>query len=216
MNAPAQLKDAEKLSAAAQEIADWKAPNADEIYAVQRMEAIGRAAMAVSDFRLAAKMFDEVTKLAPTRENYASLGEAYGRAARFDDAKAAFEASLRVDPQFMEAWFNMAVMYDLAFKHEEAEVCYAKACEIRETPAARNNLANQQRALLKLEEAEANYRRAVEIGYPGAQMNLSLLLMMKGDYAKGIALFEMREEFGSDVAYGPAREMLRILRNTPP
>ncbi len=209
------LTEGAKISAAAQEIADWKAPNADEIYAVQRMEAIGRAAMAVSDFRLAAKMFDELTKLAPTRENYAALGEALGRQSRFDEAKAAFESAIRIDPNFMEAWFNMAVMYDLAFKHEEAEQCYARSCEINETPAARNNLANQQRALLKLDEAEKNYRRAVEIGYPGAQMNLSLLLMMKGDYVKGIPMFELREEFGSEQAYGPAREMLRILRNTP-
>jgi tetratricopeptide (TPR) repeat protein len=216
MTEPAKLTEGEKISAAAQEIAGWKAPNADEIYAVQRMDAIGRAAMAVSDFRLAAKMFDELTKLAPTRENYASLGEALGRQGKYDEAKIAFEGALRVDPNFMPAWFNMAVMYDLAFKHEEAERCYAKSIEIQETPAARNNLANQQRALLKLELAEANYRRAVEIGYPGAQMNLSLLLMMKGDYVKGIPMFEMREEFGSEAAYGPAREMLRILRTTPP
>ncbi len=216
MNEPAKLTEGEKISAAAQEIADWKAPNADEIYAVQRMDAIGRAAMAVSDFRLAAKMFDEVTKLAPTRENYGSLGEAYSRLCNLEKGKLAFESALRVDPNWMEGWFNMGVMYDLAFKHEEAERAYAKSCEIQETPAARNNLANQQRALLKLDEAEANYRRAVEIGYPGAQMNLSLMLMMKGDYVAGLPLFEKREEFGSDAAYGPAREMLRILRNTPP
>ena len=208
------MTEGAKLSAAAQEIENWKAPNADEIYAAQRMDAIGRAAMAVSDFRLAAKMFDELTKLAPTRENYASLGEALGRFGKYDEAKQAFEAALRVDPRYMGAWFNMAVMFDLAFKHEEAEVAYAKSIEIEETPAARNNLANQQRALLKLDEAEKNYRRAVEIGYPGAQMNLSLLLMMKGDYVQGLPMFEMREEFGSEAAYGPAREMLRILRNT--
>ena len=216
MNEPLRMGEAAKITAAAQEIADWKAPHADEIYAVQRMEAIGRAAMAVSDFRLAAKMFDEVTKLAPTRENYCSLGEAYSRMGNLDKGRAAFESALRIDPKFMEGWFNMGVMYDIAFKHEEAERCYQNSIDLQETPAARNNLANQKRALLKLDEAEANYRRATEIGYPGAQMNLALLLMMKGDYVAGIPLFEMREEFGSDTAYGPAREMLKILRNTPP
>lgn len=216
MNEPARITEGAKITAAAQEIADWKAPNADEIYAVQRMEAIGRAAMAVSDFRLAAKMFDEVTKLAPTRENYASLGEAYSKMGNLELGRAAFDRALTIDPNWMEGWFNMGVMYDLAFRHEEAERCYTRSIEIQETPAARNNLANQKRALLKLDEAEENYRRATEIGYPGAQMNLALLLMMKGDYVAGIPLFEMREEFGSDTAYGPAREMLRILRNTPP
>lgn len=194
----------------------WSAPNADEIFAMQKMQAIGLAAMAVSDFRLAAKMFDEVTKLAPTRENYASLGEALGRFGKYDEAKIAFESAIRIDPKFFEAWFNMGVMYELAFKPEEAAYAYQQSIAINETPAARNNLANQQRALLKLEEAEANYRRAVDLGYPGAQMNLSLLLMLKGEYVKGVPLFEMREEFGSDQAYGPAREMLRILRSSPP
>jgi hypothetical protein len=46
-------------------------------------------------------------------------------------------------------------------------------------------------------------------------MNLSLLLMLKGDYVQGIPLFEQREQYGSDEAYGPAREMLTLLRAAP-
>lgn len=193
----------------------WKAPNADSIYAVQRMHAIGVAAMAVSDHRLAAKMFDEVIKLTPMPVHWMSLGEALGRMGKHDEARAAFESALRMDPKYVDAWFNMGTMYEQAGKAPEAEECYLKGCEIAETAAMRNNLANTQRAQLKLAEAERNYRRATELGYAGAQMNLSLLLMLKGDYVQGLPLFEQRETFGSDQAYGPAREMLAMLRRAP-
>ena len=190
----------------------WSAPNADSIYAVQRMHAIGVAAMAVSDYRLAAKMFDEVVKLAPAPIHWLGLGEALGKLGRIEKAEKAFTNALRLDPGFVDAWYNMGVMFEQAGMAAKAEESYEKGCAIKETPAARNNLANTQRAQLKLEKAEANYRRAEQIGYPGARMNLSLLLMLKGDYVQGLPMFEQREQYGSDEAYGPARAMLKQLR----
>lgn len=190
----------------------WTAPNADSIYAIQRMHAIGVAAMAVSDYRLAAKMFDEVVKLSPAPIHFLSVGEALGKLGNFDKAEEAFKNALQIDPSFVDAWYNMGVMFETAGMAEKAEDCYEKGCAIKETATARNNLANTQRAQLKLDKAEANYRRATEIGYPGARMNLSLLLMLKGDYVQGLPMFEQREQFGSDEAYGPAREMLKQLR----
>lgn len=190
----------------------WTAPNADSIYAVQRMHAIGISAMAISDHRLAAKMFDEVVKLVPATMNWLSLGEALGKLGKYKEAREAFESALRMEPSCVDAWYNMGVMYDQAGMDAEAEECYERCVAIKDAPVARNNLANTQRAQLKLELAEKNYRRAAELGYAGAQMNLSLMLMLRGDYVRGLPLFEMREEFGSDHAYGPAREMLKLLR----
>ena len=194
----------------------WASPNADSIYAAQRMHAIGVAAMAISDFRLAAKMFDELIKLIPNPLHWISLGEALGKMRKCDESRAAFESALRMDPNFADAWYNMGVMYEESGDAEKAEQAYLRGLALRETPEGRNNLANTQRAQLKLTEAEANYRRAAEIGYAGAQMNLSLLLMLKGDYVQGLPLFEKREEYGSDQAYGPARAMLATLRAAPP
>lgn len=190
----------------------WTAPNADSIYAVQRMHAIGVAAMAISDNRLAAKMFDEVVKLAPAPIHWLGLGEALGKLGRFEKAEEAFKNALLLDPSFADAWYNMGVMYEQAGMAEKAEDAYERSIAIKETANSRNNLANTQRAQLKLDKAEANYRRASEIGYPGARMNLSLLLMLKGDYVQGLPMFEQREEFGSDEAYGPARALLKELR----
>lgn len=193
----------------------WTAPNADQIYAAQRMASIGVAAMAISDFRLAAKMFSELIKLTPSPLHWISLGEALGKMGKCKEGREAFESALRMDPNFVDAWYNMGVMYEVAGDAAQAEQCYLKGVAVRENAIMRNNLANAQRAQLKLKEAEANYRRAAELGYAGAQMNLSLLLMLKGDYVQGLPLFEMREQYGSDEAYGPAREMLAMLRAAP-
>lgn len=183
----------------------------DQIYAVQRYHAIGVQAMALSDHRLAVKMFEKVVTLQPLAQAYLALGEALGRAGRRDEAKQAFLDALKMDPTCADAWYNMGVMWEQGGDAAQAGEAYEKGLAIRETPEGRNNLANTQRALLKLEEAEANYRRAAELGYGGAQMNLSLLLMLKGNYVEGLELFEQRDKFASESAYGPARAMLAIL-----
>src|SRR5437879_5203987 len=146
----------------------WRAPNADSIYAVQRMHAIGVAAMAVNDHRLAARMFDEVTKLTPMPIHYLSLGEALGKMGKHTEARAAFEAALRMDPSFVDAWYNMGVMYEQAFMPAEAEECNHKRCDSREPAAARSNRASTRRGQLKLEAAERNYRSAPDVAYAGA------------------------------------------------
>lgn len=183
----------------------------DQIYAVQRYHAIGVQAMALSDHRLAVKMFSEVVRLQPLAQAYLALGEALGRHGRREEAKQAFLDALKMDPACSDAWYNMGVMWEQGGDPVQAGEAYEKALAMKETPEGRNNLANTQRALLKLEEAEANYRRAAELGYGGAQMNLSLLLMLKGNYVEGLPLFEQRDKFASESAYGPARAMLAIL-----
>jgi tetratricopeptide (TPR) repeat protein len=151
-------------------------------------------------------------KLAPAPLHWLSLGEALGRLGRHEKAEKPFKERSADRPELVDAWYNMGVMFEQAGMSEKAEEAYERGVAIKETAAARNNLANAQRAQLKLEKAEENYRRATEIGYPGARMNLSLLLVLKGDYVQGLPLFEQREQFGSDEAYGPAREMLKQLR----
>lgn len=184
---------------------------ADSIYAMQRYHAIGIQAFAIKDYRLAEKMFREALALTPTAEICLALGESLGHMGKFTEARAAFEQALALDPKHYKAWYNMGVMYERANMVVEAEAAYEKGIAIEPMAEAVNNLANCKRALLKLDEAEANYRRAAELGYAAAQLNLSLLLMLKGDYVQGLPLFEMRDKYAGDDAYAPAREILRIL-----
>lgn len=184
---------------------------ADSIYAVQRYHAIGVQAFAIKDYRLAAKMFSEAIALAPTAEHCIGLGESLGQMGKLAEARAAFEKAIIIDPRCARAWYNMGVMYEKSGLNVEAESAYEKGIAIEPMAEAVNNLANCKRALLKLDEAETNYRRAMELGYAVAQLNLSLLLMLKGDYVNGLQLFETRDKHAGNDAYGPAREILRIL-----
>ena len=184
---------------------------ADSIYAVQRWQAIGTQAFAIKDYRLAEKMFREALVLTPTADICIGIGESLGQMGKIAEARAAFEQAIALDPRCAKAWYNMGVMYEKENMVVEAEAAYEKGIAIEPLAEAVNNLANCKRALLKLDEAEANYRRATELGYGAAQLNLALLLMLRGDYVQGLPLFERRDKHAADDAYAPAREILRIL-----
>lgn len=185
---------------------------ADTVYAADRYRAIGIQAFAIKDFRLAEKMFREAFALTPTPDIAIGIGESLGQMEKYAEARKEFEQALKLDPKFSKAWYNMGVMYERANMTVEAEAAYEKGMAIDPNFAeGMNNLANCKRALMKLPEAEACYRRAAELGYPAAQLNLSLCLMLRGDYVEGLKLFERRAEWAGDDAYQPAREILRIL-----
>lgn len=185
---------------------------ADSIYAAQRYHAIGVQAFAIKDYRLSEKMFREAFVLTPTPEVAIAIGESLGHMGKYAEARIEFEKALQLNPNYARAWYNMGVMYDQAHMTVEAESAYEKGLAIDPTFAeGYNNLANCKRALLKLDEAEAAYRKAAELGYAAAQLNLSLLLMLKGDYVNGLPLFEERRKYAGNDAYGPAREILRVL-----
>lgn len=184
---------------------------ADSIYAVQRYFAIGQQAFACKDYRLAEKMFRESANLSPNAETLIGLGEACHWQGKTDEARVAYEQALQVDPACAKALYNMGVMYEKNYEYDKAESAYERAWAIQPMAEGANNIANCKRSLLKLEESEQWYRKAVEMGFGNAQLNLSLLLMLKGDYVKGLALFELREKYADDSAYAPAREMLRLL-----
>lgn len=184
---------------------------ADSIYCVQRYFAIGQQAFSCKDFRLAEKMFREAANLQPQAETLIGLGEALHWQGKHEDARMAYEQAIQVDPACAKALYNLGVMHEKNYEYDKAEAAYERAWKIQPMAEGANNIANCKRSLLKLEESEQWYRKAVEMGFGNAQLNLSLLLMLKGNYVKGLELFELRAKYADDSAYAPAREMLRLL-----
>lgn len=184
---------------------------ADTVFAVQRYFAIGQQAFSCKDFRLAEKMFRESANLQPTAETLIGLGESLHWQNKFEDARQAYEQAVQVDPSCAKALYNLGVMHERNYEYDKAEAAYARAWAIAPMAEGANNIANCKRSLLKLEESEQWYRKAIEMGFGNAQLNLSLLLMLKGDYVQGLKLFELRQKYADDSAYAPAREMLRLL-----
>ena len=184
---------------------------ADSIYCVERYFAIGTQAYAARDYRLAVKMFREACRLLPKVEHLMGLAESLAQLDEIAEAAAAFENALKLDPRCAKALSSMGVMYEKRSMIEQAYDAYARSLKITPDALTANNFANCNRWMLKLDQAEYWYRKAYEWGYPNAQLNLSLLLMLKGDYVQALPLFETRDKLAADEAYGPAREMLKML-----
>ena len=61
---------------------------------------------------------------------YAILGNAYAEMDMVDEAIAAQEKALELDPRYHIAWVNLGVAYRLSGDFDKAEQCYKKALEI--------------------------------------------------------------------------------------
>jgi tetratricopeptide (TPR) repeat protein len=83
------------------------APGSD---AAQR--ALGMTLLALGQYAEAERPLRAALRLSPVdAAGWLALGDALGRATRFDDAIAAFRRAVEVDPRLVAAWGNMALAY---------------------------------------------------------------------------------------------------------
>lgn len=86
---------------------------------------------------LPAKAAEELRRLTEVDQMRASaylyLGEALSRIDEVDQAMAAFERLLELQPSSLEALYKLGVLYDRSLQPELAEKVYRKARELRES-----------------------------------------------------------------------------------
>lgn len=122
-----------------------------------------------------------------------NAGQAAGALKRWDDAIAHYRDTLRLDPTYTKAYYNLGVIYaDLPGGRAEAIKNYEAALAVQADFAdARNNLAVQLAAEPGREaEALAHYEAALKFkpGYAAAHSNLAALLQrMPGRAAEALA-----------------------------
>jgi len=105
-------------------------------------------------------------------------------AGRFDEAREAYEAVLRRDPQFTGARINLGRLLHAAGRLSEAEALYRAALEQNPGNAlAAFNLGVALEDQDKTDDAAEAYRTAIAVddGYADAHYNLSRLLEAEGD-----------------------------------
>jgi tetratricopeptide (TPR) repeat protein len=113
---------------------------------------------------LARPFFEEAARLAPADEMMRyHLGRYYYSAQRFAQAEQAFRAALRLNPDSVKAYDNLALALEAQTKTEEAEASYRKAIE----------LADAQK---------------LQTEWPW--LNLAKLLVEKGRHVESLALLE--------------------------
>ena len=128
-------------------------------------------ALCLSDMHLydkAAEQYRAAVAMKPNSALYSNLALALERTGKDEEADAAYEQAVRIDPSNANAWNNMAQKQMRNGNYEEALELAGKAAQLNPKLApAHNALAICSYMLGDLESYEQHYRRAVSNGSKG-------------------------------------------------
>ena len=111
-------------------------------------------------------------------EAWYSLGIAYGKLNRYNDAIEAYRQALRINPEYADAWYNLGVAYGNLNRYNDAIEAYRQALRINpEYADAWYNLGVAYGELKRYNDAIEAYRQALRINpeYADAWNNLGSL-----------------------------------------
>lgn len=136
---------------------------------------------------------------------YNMLGVIYHDQGQFARAQRAFEAALRLNPAYTDAALNLAIIYNDMGKYREAKEVYSgaisrqRATPNKMDPYVRGKIANMYADIANvyassgmLDEAIAEYRRALELGptFVDIRLKLADALRDQGEHAEALKEFE--------------------------
>jgi len=160
----------------------------------------------VRDYRGAALLLTSVTQEGPAfADAFNLLGLSLAFVDRADDALAAFDQALRVNPRYVEAYLNRAIVLNQLGREDEAQSSMSRAAELGAAdesgyPAVvANKLANAHlslghdyRAAGSLEKAVEQYKRAMELRpqFNDIKLALGRALVEQGRHGDAIAVLD--------------------------
>ncbi|MCA3575300.1 MAG: tetratricopeptide repeat protein [Aestuariivirga sp.] len=127
-------------------------------------------------------------------EGHCSRANVLNRMKRFDEALASYDRAIALKPDYAEAHSNRGVMLNELKRHAEALESFDRAIALKPAYAeAHSNRGIALGRLNRIEEALASYDTAIGIdGHAEARYNKGLLLLSRGDYRAGFALYRAR------------------------
>lgn len=113
----------------------------------------------------------EMASRSNTKEEWFSVGMNHRKAKRYEEALAAFDQAIRLDPRDANAYNNKGNALNALKRHEEALVAYDQTIRLDPNNAdAYNNKGNVLRyALKRYEEALAVYDQAIHLNLDPAR-----------------------------------------------
>jgi tetratricopeptide (TPR) repeat protein len=161
------------------------------------------------------RLLDEVSSLNLSALHQVQLGKDLEQAGQLEQAAAAHEKALLIDPQLVQAHINLISLYGRLGQLGKAEEHYRAAVQLNPNSAESyydyGVLLFSQR---KYEQGEEAFRKALEINplYPEAHNNLGYLLEQQGKLSEAMEHF--REAIKNKPDYRLARfHLARILVN---
>ena len=161
---------------------------------------------------------------------HSNLGVAYRAIDKLDEAAACWRRALELSPDFVDALNNLGNVLRERDQPDEAVACYRRALALNpDSPVTHYNfgmalsdqdlladaVASYRRALAlrpeypdplnnqgELHEAAACYRRALELkpDFAACRLNLGVLRLLRGDFARGWPEYESRWPAGKVAA----------------
>lgn len=173
------------------------APDIDTPY-----ECLGLLYSEQDDFEVAKAYFEKCLAIRETAQVYTLLGVSQSKLGMIAAAKDSFEKALQLDPNYEEAYYNLA----LIFRNEqpaEAVALLQKALELDPKYAlAHREIGFALRKLERYSEAEHHLRYAIELDDSDgwAYMYLGNLLWATGDLTSAEEAFKLAIKVWPDVS----------------
>ncbi len=157
---------------------------------------LGNGQMAVRDHAGALASFDRAIALDPRNANaHYNRGIALAALLRYDEALASYQRVIDLQPGDASAHNNYGATLALLDRHEESMKHFARAiqCDPRHA-GAYNNYGAAFSQLNRHDEAIVHFTRATECdpGHASAHFNLGVVHLVRGEWKKGLALYEWR------------------------
>ena len=167
---------------------------------------LAKERFAVRDYHGAALLLTTLTREGPAfADAFNLLGLSLAMVDRADDALTAFDQALRVNPRYVEAYLNRAVVLNQLGRIVDAQESMTRAAELGAAdesgyPAVVANklanahaaLANDYRAAGSLDRAIEQYRRALELrpGFSDIRLALGRALVEQGRHGEAAAVLD--------------------------
>lgn len=151
-------------------------------------------------------------------EAHYNRGVALKALGRIDDAIKAYRQALELDPHRVETHTNLGVALQELQQLEEAIACYDRAIALGPNSVqAYSNRGAAHQDLMQFDAAMASYDSALRIQPDSAEArsNKALALLLMGDYAQGLPLYECRTDLNKPATLAKAADP-RLWLGQPP
>jgi len=126
-------------------------------------------------------------------------GTEWYRQGKLQEAVAAFQQCVALDPTFPNARYNLGVALGDAERYDEAIPCLQQVIQVEaERAEAYNSLGFLFSRRRQPQQAIAYYEQAIDLNpqYAQAHFNLGMTLLQLGDYRRGLVEYEWRWKTG--------------------
>ena len=137
--------------------------------------------------------YRDILRHSPNRFVYVNLGALLHEQGRLEEALAAFDAALALDPAYAEAHFNRAVVLQQQGRLDMAIEAYGQSLRLRpDYIEAATNAGIVLQELGRLEEAAGAFEHAAKLRPDAAEPhnNLGIALLARGQPAEAVLAFQ--------------------------